>query len=454
MSGNISDPINWFNFAHQNWHHPIALFAAIISVLIINTGILYLLGLSTAISIIIYVILIVATVIIWLWSNRLPKASKGKIGFVIGLRCDQDEERKKVKEDFLITLHELMKQGQSGKAFQMIILPDHVADKIIDEEAARKIRTRCKSLFVLYGRVRLRKIGQHQNHILHLEGLVGHREVSETISKSISKEFAELWPRKIRIQTENDVVTLSFTSEWIECVAKYIIGIAAFCSGDLDFSEKMQKDTQISLMSKDGTFPVFAKLKKKVTFRLAEINFVKTHIAYCKWVETHEQDYVDKMGTFLNRVPKQHANDYSISILRSIYFFINKRDIKAAMRELINSKSRSEGNATWRFNLAFLQAYSGNLIGAFRLYRASLKGDFENKTIIEIEEFITWILQEEPDKNKLYACLGYINWQFKDDLSQALKDFEKYLELEIDEKPSKAKVLVIKWVEELRNLIK
>jgi hypothetical protein len=52
---------------------------------------------------------------------------KNKIGFVLSISTGDEIERKKIIEDFVLTLHELLKGGASGNSFQIINLPEYVA---------------------------------------------------------------------------------------------------------------------------------------------------------------------------------------------------------------------------------------------------------------------------------------------------------------------------------------
>jgi hypothetical protein len=45
----------------------------------------------------------------------------------------------------------------------------------------------------------------------------------------------------------------------------------------------------------------------------------------------------------------------------------------------------------------------------------------------EVEDFILWVLEEEPDKVQLYYCLGLLNELFKEDHRQAIQDYNQFL---------------------------
>jgi hypothetical protein len=46
----------------------------------------------------------------------------------------------------------------------------------------------------------------------------------------------------------------------------------------------------------------------------------------------------------------------------------------------------------------------------------------------EVEEFIIWVLEDEPERYQLYYCLGILNEHFKADYEQAIQDYEVFVE--------------------------
>jgi hypothetical protein len=307
--------------ARKHWPKYYALLLAEILSSLLATVILFVVNPESTAKLITYFVVWLITYVIWWYTNRLPKTKKNKVGLVISISTDEESERKKIMEDFVTTLHELIKSGASGSSFQLIKAPEHVAQRVVDLEDAQELRLKCRAHFVIYGRVRLRQIGGRQEHVLHLEGIVAHGPVSKVVSENISKEFAELLPRRVRIATENDVFSFAFTSEWINCVAKYVIGIAAACSGDLNYAEELQKDVERLLTVRDQTFPIFAKLKQRVPQRLAEINHARAQITCNRWVRTRDPAEIVEMGRYLNRIPSSYASNYGVNLLKSIFLF-------------------------------------------------------------------------------------------------------------------------------------
>lgn len=434
--------------ARKHWHKYYALLLAEIISSLLATGILLVLNPGNTAKLITYFVIWGITYVIWGYTNRLPRTRRNKVGFVMSISTGDETEHKKITDDFVTTVHELLNAGATGSTFQLIKIPEHIAEKIVDLDSAQELRIRCRAHFVIYGRVRLRPISGRQEHLIHLEGIVAHKPLAKAVSEKLSKEFAELLPRRIRVATENDALSFAFTSEWVNCVAKYIIGIAAAYSGDLNYAEKLQKDVEQLLDGHNQTFPIYAKLKQRVPQRIAEINYARAQIACIRWSQTHDPAEIEEMGRHLDKIPLYY-DEYGVFLLRSILLFVQQRDVKGAMAVLKKCKGSSEG--TWLYNLGFLHAYAGDLKRAIQRYRNAMDLPVEAHVIGEIEEFICWLLDEEPQKYQLHYCLGYINWKVKGDKPQAVKDFETFLLLGHENEFAVEREIARKWILEIQE---
>jgi len=285
--------------------------------------------------------------------------------------------------------------------------------------------------------------------VLNLEGQVAHRHLSTNLSAAFAKEFTELFPRRVHIATENDIFSFAFTSDWINCVSRYIIGIAAACSGDIDYGEELFKDVANLLTNKGHSFPIFAILKKRIPIRLGEINHLRANMAYERWVKSHDPLEIIEMGKYLDKIPASYSDEYNVLNLRAIYIFIQNRDVKGALQIL--KKCKSIPDATWVYNMGFLHAYAGNLKKAIQCHNNGLRLPTEISVIYKIEEFIIWILEQEPSKYQLFYCLGYINWKLKGDNRQAIKDFKAFLLSGDDKEFIKERELAQKWILEIQG---
>ncbi len=444
------EPKYFVDLAQRNWHKPLGLIFTVASVILFDIILLKSINVSDIIvNTCVYSGTAIVSIITWFYSNRFQKTHKGKVGFVVCIQCSNKEEEKKIKEDFITTLRKLLKAGPVGLTFHFIETPKHISESINDLDDAYKLKSRTKSHFLIFGRVRLRPLNGKDCHILELDGIVAHKPLATEVSDKISKEFRELFPRRLHITTENDLLSFNFTSDWTECVAKYIIGIASACSSDINYAEQLYTDVQKKLENIKTDFPIFSKLKERIPTRLSEIYISRSKYFFSVWQKTKERNALLNLAINLNKISVDLAGNYDVLLLRSIEAFLNGRKIKEAVE--YTNQCKHYNDPIWHYNLAFLKAYEGKLANTIRQYRICEKYKRVPSTLSQIEDFMVWILEEEPEKYQYHYCLGFFNWKIKGDLHQALNDFKNFLKHVKHGEFINEKNLAQKWVREIKN---
>lgn len=362
----------------------------------------------------------------WLYSRRPPRTPKNKVGFVVSITYSDDKEGQKLQEDFVEPLRQLIKSGNTGHAFHFMVLPQFHARTIVDVECATAMRLRTAAHFMIYGRVRLRQLAGKDHHVIDLEGIVAHTPLSDAVRKALATEFSELLPRKVHISIENDLLSFQITSEWIDVVARYIIGLAASCSGDLDYAEDLLKQSYERIKGKDRTFPIYQKLSSRIPLRISDLYCTRAKLNMRQWTETRSIDRLVATKSMLESVHQSHQDLEDVLYLKAILTFVQSRDVAGALQIL--NKVKERGTAVWHLNVAFLYAYKGDMLKATRHYRHAARLEAEADVIQQVESFLVWVLEQDPDRIQLYFCLAFFNWQLKGDEIRAVKDFQQFVE--------------------------
>lgn len=205
----------------------------------------------------------------------------------------------------------------------------------------------------------------------------------------------------------------------------------------LEASSKVSR--QISLFSQN--------YKERLPTRSSEIYLVKAQIFMNTWRKTKDENALEQVSLNLAKITPPLDEYYDVLILRSIIEFLNGRRIKEAIGYI--KKCKKYDDPIWHFNLAFLWAYEGNLQKCIRQYRICSNYEIAPVTLTQVEEFMVWILEQEPDKYQYHYCLGFFNWKIKGDRYRAVKDFENFLNHCKDDEYLKEKELAKNWTAEI-----
>ena len=87
-------------------------------------------------ELIVGIIILTVVVLFWFFSTRLPKASKGKVGFAVAILTETKEQREQIAKDFVVTLRDLLHRSALEYHFSFMEFPQHYAQRIQAPEDA------------------------------------------------------------------------------------------------------------------------------------------------------------------------------------------------------------------------------------------------------------------------------------------------------------------------------
>lgn len=386
----------------------------------------------------------------WYYSRRIPKTRKGRVGIVVSVSCRDETDKKMLNEDFVDELKRLTRSGPLAETFDFIELREHIARQILNDEDAEKIRRKTRGHLIFYGRIRTRTLQGAPTRILKMEGIVSHRSIPKNISRTLATEFAELLPRRVNINKEADFLGFQFTSEWADVVCRYIIGLAAFISGDDKYSEKLFKDTALRLNDKKSDFAIYAQIRERLPLRLSEIAIFRCETSINKWNENHDSGEIGILCDNVSKIHLEHQNDPKIIMITAISQFLSQRSTQTAKKTLLKTKKRSRLGA-WHCSMAFLEGFDGQLNKALNHYRSAVMPGLYVAEINQIETFIHHTVETQPTRKGLWFCLAIFNREIKGDNSLACEYFGRFLSETKQGDYGKERKLAQAWFKQLSN---
>lgn len=368
----------------------------------------------------------------WFRARIYPRAPKNSVGFAVAIVTDNTVHPEQIKHDFTETLSSLLKESTPSRPFNLIEVPTPLANKIKTDDDALRVLKKTRCMYLVWGRARLRKIKGQVMYVLDLKSAVAHGQVPKEVSKQFAEEMSQLLPGRYLISKEDELVGFEVSAASLNLTTRYIIGVAALLTGDFQYSQQLFQELARMIQGVRGT--IHPALRQPIMILKARlpINRVVVHIAQARrlhddWRKTRDPLALKQIKAHLDEADDLIPNVYDVLLLRAIYWFVAKRDMKLARAEIAKCARHFPVDPIWRFSQAFLFAYSGKMDDAIRSYKQAFR-NAESSTLIEVEEFIGWVVQEEPSKTQLHFCLGLINYLGKGDKQQAKIDFERFVE--------------------------
>jgi hypothetical protein len=438
-------------FIQKNWHTVLGLLSAGSLIALISFELVRHLGLPWYIALGGGTIGFVITAWYWHRGRSIPKNPRGRFGFMVAVCCSDEKQQAKVREDFVQQLRALIKEGSAVSTFNFVEVPDRVAPRLLELDELERARRKANAHFAIVGRVRLRDFDGKPHHVIDIRGLVAHKGLDKAVHETFQKEFSELLPQRIQFPQDSDLLSFEFTAELADIVARYIIGLAAALSGDLDYAERMYTSVSEKLSRTKQKFLVLEKIRTRLPFRFFEINEARAKHAYDLWRAAKTDENVATLGAHLAKIPDEPYAGRVLP-LRAIHAVVGRRDIARARQIMIQFNAPE--NAVWHFNLAFLDAYDGQMRRAIDHYRNGSRAVIEEARLADIEEFINWALEANPDKYQFHYCLGFFNWKVRGDLRLAKRYFMNFLSQARASEFQGEQRLARKWLTEIERDLK
>lgn len=425
-------------FVKTNWHKKIGLITLNLFVIVLTSiffyryDISYIFGITQEEiknkiefrEIFLQLLLLVIANIFWILNTAPPKNKKNRVGIIIAIITENESAKVRLKNDFIKTFHEKIKRGNKKDIFKVIEYPEYHCSQITTENASYYLN-KSKAHFIIFGLLNKRYFKGEENYFFRLNLVVRHAPIPTDISKLFSKEMDLLSPRNVHFVEKNEFQGFEVTSNWAVHATEYIIAVAAYLSGDFQFSSKLHLELYENLRHKEISLKAIKDLRDINKLRLLEVLFQIQRYKYYEYRKTNNKDLLDSIFGGLETIKSIDPKSEGPNIMRAIIFFLKDRDVVSAFKEIRNIGHKS--NNTWKYSEAFLYAYSGDMDKALSSYRKAFKGKVEMHVPEESEEFIHDILKKESEKYQLWFCSGLINFSAKEDLELARKDFEKFL---------------------------
>lgn len=371
----------------------------------------------------IYILLILISTVYWFYCRRLEKCPSGKVGIVLAFKTENIQQFNKLQYDFV----EQIQNRLDPETFSIIKLPYNRCIQLKeDNDIMLDFLEKTRSHMLLYGVFREGKKKGKETYEIDLSSMIRHGHLESETHDEFKNEL-NYFTRTMLIDKEDSLSQYKLTSNWLTTYARYFVGLAALLSQDFDTALRVLEKTKESLNKERNSIKPVAEIKKRIDTLLTGVYHYLTVREYRLFWESKDYKKLDDSRFFVEKYQSLCNDRYTPAIYNSIFAFLQHRNISKA-KSILNEVSQTK-DASHVFSMGFLHAYEGDIRKAIRFYKKAKKMPFNNELVlIQVEEFIEYILEIEPERNHLYLCLAWINY-YKGDYKLGLKDLQKYLKL-------------------------
>lgn len=370
----------------------------------------------------IYTVILLLWVLYWVhYRFCLPRNSKNKVGLVIAIFAESNYEEARLKTDLISQLQKSISEQGFGETINIIVLKNHISEKIKDIKEVENIHKKVRGHFYLFGKVRRRNDGQ-KTYFLDLDGMVIHRPIDIYLSSALAQDFITVLPKQVSFFEAIEFKGFQFTADIVYLAVKYITGVAAYLSGDPHLAIRLHSNLKEEFNKFKPLPPHLQKIRDKADLLLSDEEGLIALGYYLK------KDLAN-FNLWLQKCFKTNPNSYKAFLLKSVKEFQVDHNPRMALLSIKQAKKHAGATAEWRYNEAFLRFWIEDYLAAIKLCEKIASTSYRNEiyTIAEVEAFNLDLLKDANiNKPQLYFWLGYINYKKKNNLPESLKYFEEF----------------------------
>lgn len=363
------------------------------------------------------------------FTGRPPKFKSDVIGILIATTTERKDEEDRIINDIIPIFRKIF-STQNQIKFEVKTLPAIYCKRINSTDDAINFLKQCNAVLMIQGEFKTRKKKGESHYVLTVKSLVRHKPTIQSNQRLLQAEMSELLPSKATIECQNDLTGMELIGAHYAHGVLYTIAIAALISDHPTVAKNLLTDLLQSLRSSRNNN---TKLKQLTEKRI--LNCISNQIdkIIFKWRTSRDIQLMQEMHELIEASPVPWKGSYEITNARAIYYFVVNRNISASKALLNRSRSLSNADkdSATIYSLGFLEAYTENFQEANRIYDKAFKATVKTQEPIpiEVEEFIAWLLEVEPEKIQFYHYLSLINHRVKSDLDAAKSDIAKFFYL-------------------------
>lgn len=373
-----------------------------------------------------YAIIQFIWIIYWFVNKfRLPR-NKKKVGIVISIYSENENERQKLKADFISKLKKDLRSEKILDFSEVIFLKNHFSYRIKEANNPQKeveaINKKIKANFYVWGDVKKRPDGDAgEKYYIYFQGYVVHKPIPQNLSKIIAADFSKILPREINFLEKRSFKGFEASATIIHLAAKYIIGIAAFVSQDPNLAFRLHNGLR-------EQFNIIRPLPLPLQDIRNQIPLLISGEALqiAKWHYKNEQ--IIEAKNFLDRSIMENNHNYGTWLFKAIVDFRCDNNIDKALESIGKAEQYSNNNLEWRYSKAFLLFWNEDYPNALKLCQKIKRQNYptENTTLNEVRQFTLEILSKNPTQVQLFFWIGFLSLFKQNNLADALLDFENF----------------------------
>lgn len=385
----------------------------------------------------------------------LPRAGRHVIGVVVAIDTDGSAAEAQFRDDLVRQLRETV--SECGLAYNMRILmcnpaQSRVANTILGtlraEDMAKNTSPQdpkkpsglgwqwltrgTRGKLFIWGGIRTREGTDASKYWLDLYALARHASVDMKVGQAMQTEFGSVWLPEFCIDPQAEVYAAKFMGNWLALASLYLVGLAAFASGDIDTAFVLHSKVVSRLSESNQKLPLAVQTLSE---HARDFVVEEACILVLKYMR---EENASQCMSLLAQALALKPDCLTALILKARVEWTLLSDMDAAMQSVRQAKALSGGtDCTWRYDYAFLLMQQKKYPEALKEYKKIANTRWlpgEEQVVASVVDFFEEYIVKQPKNATHEFALAFILYKRQHNSPNALFHFDEFLRKSADDR--------------------
>lgn len=356
----------------------------------------------------------VTYVVLCFFHDQLRRAPRGTVAVLFCIDAESEQLYKMAKFKLVDQFNLQVKQGRES-LYALCVSKAQVSKyDLQDSKSTLALLRRTNCAIIVYVRYMADDVSNAENYELRIDCGVSHPKFNDKAKEVISQDLRTMKKAvgKQRFSKTNAITVFSLTAQTLVCAIQYILGFVYLLSENNRHALDLLLDAKKNLpaIQEEPT-----ELKKMADLVDDRIYYALCQIGQEFLVEFESDnslEHLEKLNQILVMANLIRPETYFYN-MNMAYVQVALNHDAVAAKECIDKCKMSKENKDWLYSDAFLSAYCGHApTTILAKYAKAFKVPYKN--LLEIVQYIEFVIEAEPEKVALHLAAGLVYEQIKD----------------------------------------
>ncbi|WOK05706.1 hypothetical protein RT717_21760 [Imperialibacter roseus] len=391
---------------------------------------------NSIVHILTFVIVELVIVSFWYYKRSVfPLGNRKRQNLVIAITTEDVKQKVRIANDFAKELKRQLKNHGLNNTYEVVVLHNHLSEtarhkiemwiearkaNLMDSNESKsflKMAKRLNAKFFVYGDLIIRNSSK-STYCLSIDALIMHAQTNVTNSKSLQREFAELWKREITFLEEDELNGFRSNAEQIFFTATYMMGLATLVDNKFEQGISIW-NTLIKYIEQK---PELAEYRLKVLQQKWVCCFLLSRLSYFRGDIELSLEYQEM---YLEITP----NEYDRHLSEAIRQVKLRGDAKLALEYVEKAAGMAGADGTWRYSKLYLLIKLGRMKEALIVFDEISQERYPNEidSIYQVIKYNEVCYQEDENHIQSFFIIGCIMYKKLDRPLEAYERLEEFV---------------------------